>query len=264
MTFQSQIRRQTAQLSTPKTRKGWLSASSWGAALGAAVIAFGLWSGTNQPVTNIPAYTGQIGGFAFSPFHSGESPEKNRYPSTAQIKSDLTLVAQHTRNIRTYTVEGDLGSIPALAEGMGLNVTLGAWLDRHPDANATELAKVIQVANANQDVKQIMVGNETVLRGDVPVPELIRDIRQVKAATHVPVSTAEPWHVWLKYPELGNSVDFITVHLLPYWEGVPESYAVQDAMNRLAAVHKAFPNKRIARSAGRRTVSISAPPAPAP
>jgi exo-beta-1,3-glucanase (GH17 family)/cellulose synthase/poly-beta-1,6-N-acetylglucosamine synthase-like glycosyltransferase len=245
MTFQAQIRRQTAQLSSRKTRKGWMSASSWGAALGAAVVAFGIWAGTNRPVENIPAYTGQIGGFAFSPFHAGETPEKNEYPTPAQIKSDLALVAQHTRNIRTYTVEGDLGTIPALAEGMGLNVTLGAWLDRHPDANAAELAKVVRVANANPDVKQIMVGNETVLRGDVPVPELIRDINQVKAQTHVPVSTAEPWHVWLKYPELGNSVDFITVHLLPYWEGVPESYALQDAMNRLAAVHKAFPNKRI-------------------
>ena len=136
-------------------------------------------------------------------------------------------MAQHTKNIRTYTVEGDLGQHPGAGRRHGLNVTLGAWLDRHPDANAAELAKVIQVANANPDVKQIMVGNETVLRGDVPVPELIRDISPwSNRQTHVPVSTAEPWHVWLKYPNLGNSVDFITVHLLPYWEGVPESYAL--------------------------------------
>ena len=91
----------------------------------------------------------------------------------------------------------------------------------------------MQVANANPDVKQIMVGNETILRGDMTVPELMADIDQVKAQTHVPVSTAEPWHVWLQHPELANSVDFITVHLLPYWEGVPENIAVQDAMNRL-------------------------------
>ena len=247
MTFQSPIRRQLpAQTSTPhRRRKGWLNGGSWAAALGAAVVTFGLWAGANRPATNIPAYTGEIGGFAFSPFHAGESPAENRYPTPAEIKSDLALVARHTRNIRTYTVQGDLGSIPALAEGMGLNVTLGAWLDRHPQANARELAKVVTIANANPDVKQIMVGNETVLRGDLPVPELIRDITMVKARTHVPVSTAEPWHVWLKYPELGHSVDFITVHLLPYWEGVPERDAVQDAMSRLAAVHKAFPGKRI-------------------
>ncbi|HQT47164.1 MAG TPA: glycosyltransferase, partial [Acidocella sp.] len=166
-------------------------------------------------------------------------------PTPAQIKSDLVLAAQHTHNIRTYTVEGDLGTIPALAEGMNLNVTLGAWLDRHPDANVAELSKAVKVANANPDVKQIMVGNETILRGDVTVPELMRDIALVKSETHVPVSTAEPWHVWLHHPELANSVDFITVHLLPYWEGVPENIAVADAMHRFQEVHTRFPNKRI-------------------
>ena len=250
MTYQSPIRPaqaqvSQAQVSSAKTRSGWASPSSWAAALGVGVIAFGLWAGTNRPVTDIAPYHGDIGGYAFSPFHAGESPAENVYPTPAQIKSDLALVAQHTRNIRTYTVEGDLGTIPALAEGMNLNVTLGAWLDRKPAENAAELTKVVQVANANPDVKQIMVGNETILRGDLTVPELMADIQQVKAQTHVPVSTAEPWHVWLHHPELANSVDFITVHLLPYWEGVPENIAVQDAMNRFNAVHEKFPNKRI-------------------
>jgi exo-beta-1,3-glucanase (GH17 family)/cellulose synthase/poly-beta-1,6-N-acetylglucosamine synthase-like glycosyltransferase len=245
MTYQSPIRPQIAQVSARKARNGWRSPGSWAAALAAGIVAFGLWAAVNRPVTDIAPYHGAIGGFAFSPFHKGESPERNDYPTVAQIKSDLVLASQHTKNIRTYTVEGDLGQIPALAEGMGLNVTLGAWLDRHPDANAAELAKTVQVANANPDVKQILVGNETILRADQTVPELVAEINMVKAQTHVPVSTAEPWHVWLKYPELANSVDFITVHLLPYWEGVPENVAVQDAMNRLAAVHKAYPNKRI-------------------
>ncbi len=245
MSFQSHIRFQTPQTSQRKTRRGWASASSWAAGLGAAAVTFGLWAGLNRPVTNIAPYGGQIGGFAFSPFHQGESPQTNDYPTPAQIKSDLQLAAQHTKNIRTYTVEGDLGSIPALAEGMGLNVTLGAWLDRHEDQNAAELAKVVQVANANKDVTQVMVGNETALRADLTIPELIADINLVKHQVHVPVSTAEPWHVWLHHPELANSVDFITVHLLPYWEGVPENIAVQDAMGRLAQVHKAFPGKRI-------------------
>jgi exo-beta-1,3-glucanase (GH17 family)/cellulose synthase/poly-beta-1,6-N-acetylglucosamine synthase-like glycosyltransferase len=245
MTFQSPILPQSARVSTAKAHRGFASPGTWAAALGAGVIAFGLWAGLNRPATDIAPYHGDIGGYAFSPFHQGESPQTNTYPTTAEIKSDLTLAAAHTHNIRTYTVEGDLGQIPALAEGMGLNITLGAWLDRHPDANAAELTKVVQVANANPDVKQIMVGNETILRNDMTVPELMRDIQLVKSETHVPVSTAEPWHVWLHHPELANSVDFITVHLLPYWEGVPENIAVQDAMHRFQQVHDRFPNKRI-------------------
>ena len=145
MTYHSQIRRETAQISTRKARRGWASPSSWAAAIGVGVVAFGLWAGVNRPATDIAPYHGEIGGFAFSPFHKGESPETGKYPSPAEIKSDLAFASQYTHNIRTYTVGGDLGTIPALAEGMNLNVTLGGWLDRHPDANAAELAKLVQV-----------------------------------------------------------------------------------------------------------------------
>ncbi len=55
---------------------------------------------------------------------------------------------------------------------------------------------------------------------------MIAYIKQMRRKVNVPISTAEPWHVWLKHPELANSVDYITVHLLPYWEGVP----VEDAL----------------------------------
>jgi exo-beta-1,3-glucanase (GH17 family) len=184
MTFHSPIQRAPAQISTRKARapgpkRGWASPSSWAAALGVGVVAMGLWAGFNRPVTDIAPYQGDIGGSAFSPFHKGESPATGVYPSQAEIKSDLAFASKYTHNIRTYTVEGDLGTIPALAQGMNLNITLGGWLDRHPDANAAELTKLVQTADANADVKQIMVGNETVLRGDMTVPELIADIDSV-------------------------------------------------------------------------------------
>jgi exo-beta-1,3-glucanase (GH17 family)/cellulose synthase/poly-beta-1,6-N-acetylglucosamine synthase-like glycosyltransferase len=245
MTFQTRIQPQPPRLSALPSRRGWRNPGSWAAVLGVGVLSFGIWAAANRPVTDIPPYRGEIGGYAFSPFHAGQSPQTNVYPSLTQIKSDLRLAAERTHNIRTYTVEGDLGQIPRLAEGMGLNVTLGAWLDRKPESNAAELKKVVQVANANPDVKQVMVGNETILRADLTVPELVADINLIKHEVHVPVSTAEPWHVWLKHPKLAQSVDFITVHLLPYWEGVPEKIAVADALHRLAEVHDRFPNKRI-------------------
>ncbi|HTQ70523.1 MAG TPA: glycosyl transferase, partial [Acidocella sp.] len=111
MSYQSHIQRQEALISTAKPRKGWASAGSWAAALGVGVVAFGLWGAANRPATNIAPYHGDIGGFAFSPFHKGESPETGKYPSAAEIKSDLAFAAKYTHNIRTYTVEGDLGQI---------------------------------------------------------------------------------------------------------------------------------------------------------
>ncbi|MDE8344500.1 MAG: glycosyl transferase, partial [Acidocella sp.] len=93
MTYQSPIQPQKAKVSAVKARNGLMSPGSWAAALGAGVIAFGIWAGTNQPVTNIATYKGEIGGFAFSPFHAGESPQSNVYPSVKQINADLALVA---------------------------------------------------------------------------------------------------------------------------------------------------------------------------
>jgi hypothetical protein len=59
------------------------------------------------------------------------------------------------------------------------------------------------------------------------------------------VSTAEPWHVWLKYPELAKHVDFITIHLLPYWEGVPLKQAIDEVLRRYDEVRTAFPGKAV-------------------
>jgi exo-beta-1,3-glucanase (GH17 family) len=47
---------------------------------------------------------------------------------------------------------------------------------------------------------------------------------RVRAALHQPVSIAEPDYIWLKYPELADHVDFITIHIVPFLErrdGVP-------------------------------------------
>jgi len=49
--------------------------------------------------------------------------------------------------------------------------------------------------------------------------ELIEYIREVKKRTWKPVSTAETWDIWVDHPELAAEVDYIAVHILPYWEG---------------------------------------------
>ena len=38
-----------------------------------------------------------------------------------------------------------------------------------------------------------------------------------------PVTYADVWEWWLKYPQVANEVDFITIHLLPYWDDIPTS-----------------------------------------
>ncbi len=68
-----------------------------------------------------------------------------------------------------------------------------------------------------------MVGNETLLRsrhGRRSAHRLHRS--RARADTQAGVDRRAV-AIWLKYPQLAKHVDFITVHLLPYWEGYPRT-----------------------------------------
>ena len=70
-------------------------------------------------------------------------------------------------------------------------------------------------------VTAVIVGNEVLLRGELPEAGLREAIRSAKGRVKVPVSYADTWDFWLRYPELGHEVDFVTINVLPYWEDVP-------------------------------------------
>lgn len=223
----------------------WLNAATLLALTVAAMVQLGAWWAWNRPVA-VPDFRGTVTGLAFSPYHRGQSAETETWPTPQQIRSDLKLAAGITGQIRTYAVHGGLEHIPALAADLPLSVTLGSWLDRRLDRNAAEVSRLIEVARANPNVTRIMVGNEAALRTDLTPAQLASYMRQVRAAVPgKPVSTAEPWHVWLDHPELGEAADFITVHLLPYWEGLPVQDALRFAFEKLDAVQARFPDKKV-------------------
>ncbi len=92
-----------------------------------------------------------------------------------------------------------------------------------------------------------MVGNEVLLRGEMTTADLAATIRSVKAQVAVPVTYADVWEYWLRNREVYDAVDFVTIHILPYWEDFPirAKYAAAhvDAIRRRMAV--AFPGKEI-------------------
>jgi hypothetical protein len=90
-----------------------------------------------------------------------------------------------------------------------------------------------------------MVGNEVLLRGDLTRADLFAHLDHVRGATRQPVSTAEPWHVWMLYPELAEHVDYIAVHMLPYWEGIEVEAAVEHVVEKMALLERTFPGKEI-------------------
>ena len=59
------------------------------------------------------------------------------------------------------------------------------------------------------------------------------------------MTTGEIWSAWLDHPELVSAVDFIAAHVLPYWEGISETAAVDQAIRIYDMLRQAYPGKRI-------------------
>lgn len=202
----------------------------------------GLWAWYNQPLS-APDWPDQISGFSFSPFRLNERPQDNTYPTEDEIRADLNLVSSQTNNIRTYSVEGTLAEIPRLAEEFGLRVTLGIWLSNDLAANEKQIQKGIEIAQRERSVVRVIVGNEALFREEIKPEQLIGYLDRVRAAVKAPVTTAEQWHIWKKYPELAKHVDLVAAHILPYWEFVPREDSVKFVLDRAAELKKMFPKK---------------------
>ncbi|EIC21371.1 glycosyltransferase [Thiorhodovibrio frisius] len=210
-----------------------------------ALLTITIWGLLNQP-SEEPPWPTRIQGFSFSPIRADQDPMEKIFPTIEQIESDMALLEGRAHALRTYSVEETLGEIPGLASNHRFNVTLGAWIGPFPNANERELERLISILReGHRSVVRVMVGNESILRGDVPVEDLVEHIERVREVTNLPVSTAEPWHVWLKHPELVEHVDFIAIHLLPYWEGLPIDHAISFAFNRFDEVQAAYPDKPV-------------------
>lgn len=209
-----------------------------------AILTIAAWGLANRPIPE-PAWPSRIQGFAFQPYQKDQDAIAQEDPTVEQIDADLALLAGRTMAVRTYSSLGTLGEIPALAARRGISVALGAWLDTDRDRNEREVERAIQLANRHPNVVRLVVGNEAILRGDLEIVDLAAHLEHVRSATRQPVSTAEPWHVWIDHPELAEHVDYIAVHMLPYWEGVEVEAAVGYVVEKMQRLERQFPGKPI-------------------
>lgn len=208
-----------------------------------AAAHYGLWAMFNRSVEVVEPVA-DIDGFSFSGYRRDQSPLKNTHPSAAELGEDLDHLRKIAGSVRTYNSTQNPEMV-GLASDRGLSITAGAWLDADKDKNKREIDALVADVRHYPNIERVIVGNEAILRADLEVSELIEYIDMVKGQVKVPVSSAEPWHVWLKHPNLVNHVDFIAVHLLPYHEGVPVENAVDYAMQRYDELRKAYPDKHI-------------------
>jgi len=195
--------------------------------------------------TRAPEFNGHLASLSYTPFSSSDHPDRGARPTAEQIRADLKAIAPYTRAIRLYSSTGGAELVPPIAAEFGLKVTVGAWISKDKERNEREIAAAIDLARHNSNVDALVVGNETIYREEMTLPDLIALIKDVKRSSPVPVTTGEIGSVWLQHPELASAVDFVAAHVLPYWNGIDASRAVDYSVEFYDKLRRALPGKRI-------------------
>ena len=175
---------------------------------------------------------------SYAPFGKDDSPfmmDKGLVISEDLVRKDLQLLSKYTDCIRTYSTVG-LEMIPKIARENNLKMLMGAWVNGDEKPTRLEIDTLIKLAKENKDiVKAVIVGNEALLRGDLSDVKLYEYIKEVKAALpDTQVTYADVWEYWLKYPKIKEVTDFVTIHILPYWEDDPMN--IHESIEHLANV----------------------------
>jgi glucan 1,3-beta-glucosidase len=225
----------------------WFALAAFALATAAAFL-FWAWLGRPQAVPDAPG--GHVACLSYSPYRTGQTPfDPSFVVPRAQIEEDMRLLAGHTGCVRSYGVDQGLDAVVPAAEAVGLKVILGAWLGRDAAHNTREIALAVDLANAHPDtVRAIVVGNEVILRGEIAPEQLAVLLRDAQSRTEIPITYADVWEFWTRHAAvLANAVDFVTVHILPYWEDEP--VAAEHAIDHVEAVYglveQAIPGKRL-------------------
>jgi exo-beta-1,3-glucanase (GH17 family) len=208
------------------------------------------WAWLGRPVDLPPAPEAKLHCASYTPFRGAQTPfDPSMIIPTAQIEEDLKQLQPVTNCIRTYAVNQGLDQAVPVAASLGMQVMLGIWIGRNPVDNEAQIATAIALAKAHPEtVKAIIVGNEVLLRGEQTGETLAEMAKRIKAESGAKVTYADVWEYWLRAPDaLKQSVDFITIHILPYWEDdpLPVSAAVKHLESIVAEVKEAFPGREI-------------------
>ncbi len=198
--------------------------------------------------TPTPQVVNRLHGLNLGPYLY-DDPNYGADISVEDLSELIERIAPYTYWIRTYSVQNGLRFAGAIAHKYGLLVAAGAWLGSDLAANETEMESLIEMAQ-DGDVDMAVIGNETLLRGDLTSRELLIYINRFKQAVpEVPVTTADNWEELQQYPDLIAALDVVGVNMYPYWENLAidkSASTLEDwYLEALSTVNQISPGKEI-------------------
>ncbi len=215
----------------------------------AIVVNIGLWAWLGRVVTLPDVPDAHFDCLSYTAFEIGSDPRLEKdHVSAATLDADMKALRPLTNCLRLYSSMGSAPDVLAVAERYGFHILLGIWISSNEKSNAEQVAAALALtARYPETIKLLVVGNEVLLRRDLPASRLITLINSVRAQSPVPVAYAEVYDFWMLYPDVAKSVDTLLVHILPYWgDPAPDvSKAIGQLHRELKKFISAFPDKKI-------------------
>jgi exo-beta-1,3-glucanase (GH17 family) len=129
-----------------------------------------LW-GILQDKQQAPDFHGMLPSASYTPFEPGHTVDVAA--DSEKIRADLKQFSTITRAVRLYSSTEGNELVPPIAAELGMKVMVGAWIDKDGNRNNRDIDAAINLARKNSNVIGIVVGNETIFRGDqIPIENL--------------------------------------------------------------------------------------------
>lgn len=187
----------------------------------------------------------KIYGISFSPYIDNQNPGQFDWISPEQIESRLSIVKPYVKWIRTFSCTLGNEAIASIAKKHGLKTLVGAWIGENLEMNEAELDNVIRIAKEGH-ADMVAIGNEVLLREDIPLELMISYIKRFKEAVpNVPVGYVDAYYTFVNEPELIEVCDVIFANCYPFWERCNFNYAVSYMKEMYAFVKKAVKDKEV-------------------
>lgn len=165
----------------------------------------------------------KIHGISFSPYLEGQSP--GSHISEEQIEERMKIIQPYTNWVRSFSCRDGHEKIPAIAHKLGLKTLVGISIGDDLEKNEIEMENGIALAKGGHaDI--LAVGNEVMLRGDIPEDEMLDYIRRAKEAVpNVPVGYVDAYFLFEKHPAITEACDVLLINCYPFWESCEARYA---------------------------------------
>ncbi|PVV02056.1 hypothetical protein BB560_003501 [Smittium megazygosporum] len=149
-------------------------------------------------------------------------------PTVDDVRQDLIVLSKYTDTLRIYSIKDCNQGEPVLRamEGTSWKLQLGMWVgtdDTAYNADKAELIRLSGVFDLSKNVKALIVGSEASYRKDQTTAQVAAKVREMRGVLSdlklqsIPISVSETWPFYDQ--NLIDAVDYINVHVFPFWEG---------------------------------------------